>query len=204
MGVAEGCLLEAARTLVSVDEPINCPVVLIDSLPVPDSPRAWAADHPEVLRGLYARFDLDNGIGRVNGISAQGLMNAGEKLARWISRLPTELSEGIRLELPGLPASSGRDVAPFIRAGAPAFPMAGAIWEYATTQHTVVCTYDKLVPEELRHNATLLAMLVYLADQDVELMTRSQRAILSSPRAPNPRPWPDCGSVRARRSAPPT
>ena len=166
--------------------------------------RAWAEDHPEVVRGLHALFDLDSGTGRVTGVSAMGLMGAGENLARWFSRVPTELSEGILFEFPGLPATGGRDVASFTCYGAPAFPFAGAGWSYGSTQHSTVDTFDKLVPEEMRHNAVLLAMLVYLADQDDTGTSRDRRAILSSPRFPSPRQWPNCADAPARRKAPPS
>jgi hypothetical protein len=167
--------------------------------------RAWAEDHPEVVRGLHALFDLDNVTGRVNAISAMGLTRGGESLARWFSRVPTELSDGIRLELPGLPmpAGGGRDVASFVCYGAPAFPFQGAVWDYGSTQHTTTDTYDKLVPEEMRHNATLIAMLAYLADQDDTLTPRDRREILSSPNLPNPRSWPSCADAPARRKPPP-
>jgi hypothetical protein len=164
---------------------------------------AWAEDHPDVVRGIHALFDLDNGTGRVTKVSAMGLMDAGERLARWFSRVPTELSEGVRFDLPGLPATSGRDVASFTCYGAPAFPFGGADWSYGWTQHTTIDTYDKIVPEELRHNAVLLAMLVYLADQDDSATSRDRRANLSSPRFPSPRAWPSCADAPARRKSPP-
>ena len=40
-------------------------------------------------------------------------------------------------------------------------------WDYGNlTWHTNRDTYDKVVPEDLMNNATLVAMLVYEADKD--------------------------------------
>ncbi|MFL5581815.1 MAG: M20/M25/M40 family metallo-hydrolase, partial [Gemmatimonadaceae bacterium] len=49
--------------------------------------RAFAADHAEIVKGLQALFNQDNGTGRVTNISAQGLVGAGEFLARWMGRI---------------------------------------------------------------------------------------------------------------------
>ena len=47
--------------------------------------RAFAADHPEIVAGLQALFNQDNGTGRIQNISMQGLTGAGAQFAGWLS-----------------------------------------------------------------------------------------------------------------------
>ena len=153
---------------------------------------AWATDHPEVVSGLHALFNQDNGTGRVVTISMSGLTGAAPFFGKWMTRLPSEIAQHIRLNIPGTPASGGTDHASFICSGAPGFGLGAISWGYGQyTHHTNVDTYDKIVPEELKNNATLTAMLVYLADQEAERMPRERRIM---PMAPNGQPgaWPAC------------
>jgi carboxypeptidase Q len=69
-------------------------------------------------------------------------------------------------------------------------------WNYGTyTWHTNRDTFDKVVLDDLKHNATLVAMLAYLASEDPEFIKRD--------RSPGnwPPNWPDnCGKApRATR-----
>jgi Zn-dependent M28 family amino/carboxypeptidase len=163
--------------------------------------RAWAADHPEVVQHLQALFNQDNGTGRVQTISTQGLLGAGPLFAGWFGRLPTELTADIKLQIPGTPGSGGTDNASFVCYGAPAFGLGSLPWEYFTyTWHTNRDTFDKIVFDELKQNATLAAMLVYLASEDPQTMPRDRRVMPVDPATGVPRAWPDC-SRPARTSA---
>jgi len=154
--------------------------------------RAWAADHPEVVKGLQALFNQDNGTGRVQTVSMQGLTGAGEAMGRWFARLPTELTEGIKLQIPGTPGAGGSDYAAFVCYGAPAFSLSSLPWEYFTyTWHTNLDTYDKIVLDEVKANATLTAMLVYLAAEDPATVARGQR-VLPADSTGAARAWPTC------------
>lgn len=160
---------------------------------------AWAADHPEVVSGLHALFNQDNGTGRVVNISMQGLTGAAEYFGRWMARLPAEITQDIRLNIPGTPSGGGTDNASFICAGAPAFGLSSISWGYNPyTHHTGIDTFDKIVPAELANNATLTAMLVYLADQEATRIPRDRR-ILPAGRGGQPMTWPECrdGARRA-------
>jgi Zn-dependent M28 family amino/carboxypeptidase len=55
--------------------------------------RAFTEDHPEVLKGLRALFNQDNGTGRIVRMSAAGLPNAAEHIPRWLDQLPLELKQ---------------------------------------------------------------------------------------------------------------
>jgi hypothetical protein len=139
--------------------------------------RAWAEDHPEVVRGLQALFNQDNGTGRVVSMSASGLLGAGGHLARWLEKIPDEISRNIRLSVPGSPAGGGSDYAAFVCYGAPGFSLGASDWGYgAYTWHTNRDTYDKIVFDDLMNNATLTAMLVYLASEDPQMVPREQRS----------------------------
>jgi hypothetical protein len=50
--------------------------------------RAYAEDNPQVLRGLQALFNQDNGTGRVRSLSSSGLTAIGPHLRDWYSKLP--------------------------------------------------------------------------------------------------------------------
>ena len=142
--------------------------------------RAWAQDHPEVVRGLQALFNQDDGTGRIVDLSASGFLAAGGALARWLAKMPNELTQNIRLSVPGTPSSGGTDNASFVCYGAPAFSLGASDWGYGPyTWHSNRDTFDKIVFEDLLKNATLTAMFVYLASEDPEMISREQRAFVA-------------------------
>ena len=156
--------------------------------------RAFVEDHPHVVEGLQVLFNQDNGTGRVVNISLQGFTEAGSSMARWLSRVPAEVNRHIDLTLPGAPSSGGTDHAAFVCAPAPAFNLSAHHWDYFTyTWHTNRDTFDKLVLDDLRNNAVLVASLVYLASQDPERVSRERREVM--PRSPwtgERIEWPEC------------
>lgn len=162
--------------------------------------RAFAADRPEVVRGLQALFNQDNGTGRVVNFSSGGLTTAAGNVAQWIAGIPSELTRGITLNFPGSPAGGGSDHASFGCSGAPAFGLGALDWSYGTyTWHTQRDTYDKAVLDDLRNNATLVAMLVYLASEDPETVSRDRRVFDRGSAAggpaggpPQATAWPAC------------
>jgi len=164
--------------------------------------RAYAADNPAIVKGLQALFNQDNGTGRVATISMQGLTMAGEFFGRWFAKLPTELTRNIALVIPGLPGGGGSDYASFLCYGAPAFNLTSLSWDYGTyTWHTNRDTFDKIVFDELRMNATLTAMLAYLASEDPASVSREQRVIPAiQQQAGRTTGWPSC-TQPARSSA---
>ncbi len=162
--------------------------------------RAFSEDHPEIVKGLQALFNQDNGTGRVSTVSGQGLTGAGASLTRWAARLPTEINRHITWTLPGTPSSGGSDNASFICHGAPGFGLYSNSWEYGQyTWHTNRDTFDKIVFDDLRNNATLIAMLAYLASEDSETTSRERR-IMPADSTGRPAPWPVCR--KAARSFP--
>ena len=153
--------------------------------------RAFVKDHPEIVDKLQALFNQDNGTGRVVGMSASGFINAGEAIARWISRVPSDVASNVKLDFPGMPFSGGTDHASFLAAGAPGFGLGSNNWDYFSyTWHTNRDTYDKLVFDELRNNVILTACLAYLASEDPQFVSRDKRVMPTDPKTNQPRPWP--------------
>ncbi|HUF27230.1 MAG TPA: M20/M25/M40 family metallo-hydrolase, partial [Gemmatimonadaceae bacterium] len=154
--------------------------------------RAFAADNPKIVEGLQALFNQDNGTGRVVNISMQGLTGAGAFFGRWMSHIPQDIARHINLNIPGSPGGGGSDYASFICHGAPAFSLSSLNWEYGTyTWHTNRDTFDKIVIDDLKNNATLTAMLAYLAAEDPETIPRDQR-VLAPNQQGQPGQWPRC------------
>jgi hypothetical protein len=177
--------------------------------------KAFREDHPEIARGLHALFNQDNGTGRVVNMNASGLVNADVHLRSYIARLPDVFQQQINYSGVGTPAGGGSDNASFACAGLPGFSLGSLGWNYGTeTWHTERDTYDKIVFDDLKANAVLTAMLVYLASEDPTMITRERvtaeqvMAERARARAANPNAaqgpqgpqqtaftWPECGTA---------
>ena len=160
--------------------------------------RAFANDHPAVMRGLQALFNQDNGTGRVQSLSAAGLTNIGPHLRDWYAKLPSFYADSMSANVvswsfrdtpTGNPG--GTDGAVFACYATPSVGMGAVGWNYNSyTWHTNRDTYDKVVFDDLKHNATLAAMLAYLASEDPTFIDRTK-----SP-GTWPADWPaNCGNA---------
>jgi hypothetical protein len=161
--------------------------------------RAFAEDHPEVLKGLQALFNQDNGTGRVQSVSASGLSAIGKHLKSWYDKLPSFYTDSMSAnvvswsfnDMSSGGAPGGTDGSVFTCYATPSFGMSALNWNYnAYTWHTNRDTYDKVVFDDVKHNATLVAMLAYLASEDPQLIDRA--------RSPGniPADWPaNCGKA---------
>jgi hypothetical protein len=137
--------------------------------------KAFTEDHPEVLKGLQALFNQDNGTGRIVRMGGGGLPNAAEHIAQWLDKIPAEWKAQINFAGAGRPAGGGSDDFSFACYGLPAFGLGALPWDYsAYTWHTNRDTYDKVVFDDLKSNATLTAMLAYLASEDPTMITRER------------------------------
>jgi carboxypeptidase Q len=184
--------------------------------------KAFTEDHPEVLKGLQALFNQDNGTGRIVRMGGGGLPNAAEHIQQWLDKIPTEWKSQINFAGAGRPAGGGSDDFSFACYGLPAFGLGALPWDYNVyTWHTNRDTYDKVVFDDLKSNATLTAMLAYLASEDPTLITRERvdlaalaQQAQAQPTPPNaagrgagrggrgfPTTWPQC--VKAPRSTDP-
>ena len=131
--------------------------------------RAFVEDHPEIVKNLQALFNQDNGTGRVVNLSGQGYADAKDYLTRWLAAVPDTIKNRIKTNFPGQPGGGGSDFASFDAVGAPGFSLSSLNWSYgAYTWHTNRDTYDKVVFDDLKNNAMLAAMMIYMASEDPE------------------------------------
>jgi Zn-dependent M28 family amino/carboxypeptidase len=153
--------------------------------------RAFVKDHPEIVQNLQALFNQDNGTGRVSSMSGSGFIDASGHLARWLSRVPGEITQEIKFSFPGMPAGGGTDHSSFDAAGVPGFGLGSNSWDYFTyTWHTNRDTYDKLVFADLKNNAVLAAILAYCASEDSLRVPRERRSLPLDRRTGKQRTWP--------------
>ena len=177
--------------------------------------KAYREDHPEVLSGLQAIFNNDNGTGRIVRMGATGFPNGDVHARMWLQQLPDVFRDQVKYIGIGVPGTGGSDDFSFYCAGAPSFGLGGLNWNYGNdTWHTDRDTYDKIVFDDLKANATLAAMMAYLASEDPEKITRERidlavvadsinaaNALLPPPapgaaqRIPPLTTWPTCGAA---------
>jgi Zn-dependent M28 family amino/carboxypeptidase len=153
--------------------------------------RAFVEDRPEVIKGIQAVFNQDNGTGRVTNISGQGFLHAYEFINRWLLPVPQDIKKHIETSFPGAPSGGSSDFASFLAAGAPGFSLSSLSWDYRTyTWHTNRDTYDKIVFDDVRYNVILTAIMTYMASEDEQFFPRDQAVLPVNPRTGNQMTWP--------------
>jgi hypothetical protein len=171
--------------------------------------RAFVEDNPDVIDGLQAAFNQDNGAWRVDFIRMQGFTGAGEHFGRWFSSMPSEITDHIELDSPSVPEgiplpgrerrriAGGSDHMAFTCLPVPAFRFQSNYPDYRQyTWHTGIDTFDKLIFDDLRNNATLAAMVAYQASEDPERISHDTRMLPVDERTGQPYEWPSCGTAR--------
>lgn len=153
--------------------------------------RAFVEDHQEIVQNLQALFNQDNGTGRVVNLSGQGFLHSYEFLSRWLAKVPAEIRNQIQTSFPGSPGGGGSDFASFVAAGAPGFSLSSLSWSYGTyTWHTNRDTYDKIVWDDVRSNAILTAILIYMACEDPKTTPREKSVLPINSQTGEPGLWP--------------
>jgi hypothetical protein len=154
---------------------------------------AFAADHPDILSGLQALFNQDNGTGEIDTVQTNGFVDAAPALARWMARMPADLTKNISLALPGVAHDESTDSDAFDCRNTPAFFLTSSDWSYGDyTWHTNRDTYDKVNFDEVKRNATLVAMFVYQAAEDPSKVARTRRVPPIDARTGKPMTVPAC------------
>lgn len=154
--------------------------------------RAFVEDHPEIVQNLQVLFNQDNGTGRVVDISGQGFLHSYAYLTRWLSKVPSSIRSEIKTNFPGNPGGGGSDYASFVAAGAPGISLSSTSWSYGSyTWHTNRDTYDKIVWDDVRSNAILTAILVYMASEDPQKTSREKAVLGVSPFTGRQATWPE-------------
>ena len=155
--------------------------------------RAFATDHPEIVAGLQALFNQDNGTGAIARVGMGGLTQAGSRFTHWLSYAPSELTQPHPAHRARHAVGGGSDNASFACHGAPAFGLGSDSWDYgAYTWHTDIDTYDKVALQNVRENAMLVAMLAYAASEDPERVGRERRSVMPPDSEGTPTTWPAC------------
>jgi carboxypeptidase Q len=155
--------------------------------------RGFVKDHPDIVNGLQALFNQDNGTGRIENMSASGFPDASASLARYLARVPADITRNIKFSFPGNPSGGGTDHAAFVSCGAPGFNLGSGDWDYGRyTWHTNRDTYDKISFDDVKLNAALAAMLVYLASEDTVRVSRDKRTVFATGQGGQPGSWPEC------------
>jgi Zn-dependent M28 family amino/carboxypeptidase len=154
--------------------------------------RAFVEDHPEIVKNIQVLFNQDNGTGRVVNISGGGLLHSYDYLGRWLSKVPGSYKQSLETRFPGTPAGGGSDNASFAAAGVPAFGLGSNSWLYFSyTWHTNRDTYDKIVFDDVRNNAILTAIMVYMACEDPANASREKIVLPVNPRTGEQGKWPE-------------
>jgi len=136
----------------------------------------YAADHPDVLKGLQALFNQDNGTGNIEQVVTNGFVDAAPFIAKWMSRMPADITEGIKIDLPGIQHDESTDSDAFTCRDTPGFQLNSADWDYNTyTWHTYRDTFDKISWPMVRKNAIYVAMMAYLASEEPSMVPRTRR-----------------------------
>ncbi|MFD2100551.1 M20/M25/M40 family metallo-hydrolase [Flagellimonas iocasae] len=161
--------------------------------------RAFVEDHPDIVEGVQAVFNQDNGTGRVVRISGGGFLNSYDYLGKWLNSVPREITNEIETTFPGTPARGGSDYASFQAAGAPAFSLSSLNWSYWNyTWHTNRDTYDKIIFDDVRNNVILTAILAYMASEYPEKTSREKAILPIDGRTGELQEWPTPRSPQRR------
>ncbi|MES1259107.1 MAG: M20/M25/M40 family metallo-hydrolase, partial [Gemmatimonadota bacterium] len=133
--------------------------------------RAFVADHPDIVNKVHMGWNQDNGTGRIQNLGPGPFTQATDRLVAYLKEMPVEATHALKIGGVGPPGTGGSDHSSFQCAKSPVVGLGGVSWDYGNlTWHTNRDTYDKVVPEDLKGNAVLVAMLVYEADRDPTLM----------------------------------
>ena len=104
---------------------------------------------------------MDNGSGRFRGIYLEGNDAAVPFFQAWMK--PIE-SLGFNYLTPRTTGST--DHVSFVRSGLPAYQFIQDDLEYFRTYHTIMDTYERLLPGDLTLDATMVAWLAICAAND--------------------------------------
>jgi hypothetical protein len=114
---------------------------------------------------IKAYFNLDNGGGRIDGVSVQGDLQAIPIVEEWLAPLA-----GLGVTAISPRVSSGSDHNSFLSVGVPSLTFRADMLDAIQIHHTNADTLDHLEPDDLRQAATVVAaILLEAADSDEDM-----------------------------------
>lgn len=117
---------------------------------------------------LSAYFNMDNGTGRFRGVYLQGNERVRPIFEAWMRPF-----RDLGVETLTINNTFGTDIVGFDAVGLPAFQFVQDPIDYdSRTHHSNMDVYDKLVPDDLRRNAVIMASFLYHAAMRGELLPR--------------------------------
>lgn len=126
---------------------------------------------------LSAYYNLDNGTGAVRGIYLQGNAGAKDIFQAWLNPFADLGAKTVTISNTG-----GTDHQAYDAVGLPGFQFIQDPMDYNTrTHHTNQDTYDRLVEDDLKKSATIIASFVYHTSERAEKIPRKE---LPKPVAP--------------------
>jgi len=134
--------------------------------------RDWVRKHAAEMPNISAYLNVDNGTGRLRGVYAQSNLAVIPIFEQILSPFR---DLGIVAMLAG--NTGGTDHLSFDAAGVPGFQFVQDPIEYGSrTHHSQADTYDRLVMDDLRQAATIVAWSVYTIANRDEMMPRKPAA----------------------------
>jgi hypothetical protein len=113
-------------------------------------------------------FNMDYGAGKYRGIYLQGNESAVPLFKKWMEPFKTDGAGTISLR-----NATGTDHLSFDAIGIPAYQFIQDPLEYATrTHHANMDVYDKVVEDDLKHNAVMTAYLAWMAANSADTVPR--------------------------------
>ena len=115
-------------------------------------------------------FNLDNGTGQIRGVHQQGNPFVASIFNEWMQPF-----HDLRVRTLSTFSNRGSDQLAFDEAGLPGFQFLQDRIEYRTrTHHTNMDVFEKLLPEDLKINAVILAAFAYQAAQMDQRLPRKR------------------------------
>ncbi len=119
---------------------------------------------------ISAYYNLDNGTGKIRGIYLQGNAAAGPIFQQWLAPFKDLGATTVTIRNTG-----GTDHQSFDAVGIPGFQFIQDEIEYDTrTHHTNMDTYDRLIEDDLKQAASIIASFVYNTAQRGEKIPRKE------------------------------
>ena len=118
-------------------------------------------------------FNVDNGTGKIRGVWLQGNQAVGPIFTEWMQPFNAMGTGTVTIRNTG-----GTDHGSFDNVGLPGWQFIQDEVEYGTrTHHSNMDVYDRLVADDMKHNATVVAAFVYLAANRDEKLPRKPRVV---------------------------